>query len=212
MGEVVQYFTLLDLKKRNTVENYSVSLFGDIYDLTGLIRKNRETKQADNMLKWAGQDITHFFDPKTKNPKQPDNYLLNLKSKREIEKNQLFHFDLKERDTSPWYQNNSLVIGKLTKREIKIKIVNTLSYTEDILIVPIEETLNEICDRYLKKNFHAKSYVWKDLDGRVLKMDLDLYENNLGENLEEIDYLDIPEKQIYIPSIFLYFKDDLTIR
>ncbi len=58
----------------------------------------------------------------------------------------------------------------MTKKEVKVRLVNILSYSEDYLIVPEEETLNEICNRYLKMNSHARSYVWKDIEGRVLDM------------------------------------------
>jgi hypothetical protein len=40
---------------------------------------------------------------------------------------------------------------------------------KDILNVGSEETINEILDRYLSINEHAKSYVWKRL-GRPLDM------------------------------------------
>ena len=86
-----------------------------------------------------------------------------------------------------------------------------MSYTENILIVPIEENLNEICERYLKMNSHAKSYVWKDIEGRVLNMEFNLYDNNLGENLELNEYVNLPEEDVYIPTLFLHFNDDLTI-
>ena len=104
-----------------------------------------------------------------------------------------------------------MIVGKITKREIKIKLINTLTYSEDILTVPIEETLNEICERYLIINNHAKSYVWKDIENRVLNMNLNLEENELAEDFEEIEYLEINEEDIYIPTIFLYFSDDLTV-
>ena len=72
--------------------------------------------------------------------------------------------------------------------------MNALSYTEDVITVPIEETLEQICERYLAYNYHAKSYVWKDIDGRVLNMGLDLVHNELGDVLEDVDHLDIPEE------------------
>lgn len=34
--------------------------------------------------------------------------------------------------------------------------------------------------------------------------------NELQEDLEEVEYLEIPEDDIYIPTIFLHFRDDLT--
>ena len=82
------------------------------------------------------------------------------------------HFDVEitENDFVPWYKNQSLIVGKLTKRSVPVKFINTLCHSEEIIEVPIEETLNEICVRYLELNFHARSYTWKDIDGRPLDM------------------------------------------
>ena len=99
----------------------------------------------------------------------------------------------------------------MTKKEIKVRLVNILCYTEDILIIPIEENLNEICNRYLRINSHARSYVWKDIEDKVLDMTCNLYDNHLGEDLTEMEYLDIPDEDITIPTIFLHFNDDLTV-
>lgn len=41
-------------------------------------------------------------------------------------------------------------------------------------------------------------------------MDKNLKDNEMNEDLEETDYLEIPEENVYIPTIFLHFKDDLT--
>lgn len=41
-------------------------------------------------------------------------------------------------------------------------------------------------------------------------MEKNLAGNEMQEDLEEADYLDIPEEDIYVPTIFLHFKDDLT--
>jgi hypothetical protein len=38
-----------------------------------------------------------------------------------------------------------------------------------------------------------------------------LDENGLGEDLETLDHLDIPEDDRYITTIFLIYNDDLTI-
>ena len=57
-----------------------------------------------------------------------------------------------------WWKDSNLIIGKLSKQEIKIRIVNMLTYDEDFLKVPKEETLLQIVKRYLQINSHALSY------------------------------------------------------
>ena len=86
---------------------------------------------------------------------------------------------------------------------------------QDILEVASEETINEILDRYLKINVHANSYVWKRL-GKPLgtyyqsDMKMTLAENDIYDENQEYESLGIPEDKWYIPTIHLYFNDDLT--
>ena len=79
-----------------------------------------------------------------------------------------------------------------------------LTYDEDCLLVPKEETLGQIVRRYLPINSHALSYTWKNVDGYVLSMELTLSKNGLLEDGKG------EEKDEYIPTILLYFNDDLT--
>jgi hypothetical protein len=65
------------------------------------------------------------------------------------------------------------MIGSLTTKTRKIKLINMLTKHEDTLEVAQEETINEILDRYLEINTHAASYTWKRL-GKELNMDRNL--------------------------------------
>ena len=103
-----------------------------------------------------------------------------------------------------WWEDNSLAIGKLSEREIRIRIVNLLTYEEDLLTVPKEEILSEIVERYSKMNSHALSFTWKDVDGKLLNMGRNLSQNGLLEGLDDDDEGD------YFPTILIYFNDDLT--
>ena len=101
------------------------------------------------------------------------------------------------------------MIGRLTKRVRKITICNTLTKDEEVIEVANEENMNEILDRYLPLNCHASSYTWKRL-GKVLDMDLTLTENGINDETKECIALGI-DPDDYIPTIHLYFDDDLTI-
>lgn len=79
---------------------------------------------------------------------------------------------------------------------------------EDLLKVCAEETLQEIQDRYIAYNAHAKSYTWKRL-GRPLNMAKTLEENGIPDESEEFANLSIDEDE-YIPVIHIHFNDDLT--
>lgn len=66
-----------------------------------------------------------------------------------------------------------------------------------------EETLEEILQRHLQYNAHARSYTWKHA-GVCLDMSRTLCENNIPEDDLELWDCDLP------PAIFLHYNDDLT--
>lgn len=101
------------------------------------------------------------------------------------------------------------MIGRLTVKTRKIRLINMLTKHDDILEVATEETINEILDRYLELNCHASSYTWKRL-GKELNMDATLEENGIHDETAELIELNI-DVDDYIPAIHLYFNDDLTI-
>lgn len=105
-------------------------------------------------------------------------------------------------------------MGRLTEKPRTIKLLNLLTRQEDTLEVCAEETLGEIQQRYLEYNEHAPSYVWKRTDAaavaRVLDMKKTLDENGIPDETAAFDDLDIPDGY-YVPTIHLYFSDDLTV-
>ena len=78
-----------------------------------------------------------------------------------------------------------------------------------VLDVASEECMNEILDKYLEQNCHAASYTWKRL-GKVLDMNKSLEDNGIEDDTKECLELGIDPEE-YIPTIHLYFDDDLTI-
>ena len=55
--------------------------------------------------------------------------------------------------TIPWWRNTEqYLIGHLTVKSRKIKLINMLTKHEDVLEVATEESINEILDRYLELN------------------------------------------------------------
>lgn len=61
-----------------------------------------------------------------------------------------------------------------------------LTAHEDVLEVPMEETINEILERYKTINFHAASYAWKRM-GVPLDMDKNLEQNGIQDETEDFD-------------------------
>ena len=110
---------------------------------------------------------------------------------------------------TPWWQDESLCIGRLTEKTRKIRIINQLTKADDIIEVCNEETMNEILDRYLELNEHAASYTRKRL-GRPLDMDKTMEENDIPDESEDFIDLNLDEDS-YIPCVHIYFNDDLTV-
>ena len=163
-----RFYTPDEIKEHNTANDCFVTIFGDVYDLTNFIQENYSSLM-EPIIKSAGTDITHWFDPKTKEPKTAvfpgtclQGYFTPLGQFPNIppvfpDSEWNYNFDV------PWWKNTNFIIGKLTKKVRKINIMNTLTEHVDLLEVCTEETINEILDRYKKYNDHAESYTWKRL-------------------------------------------------
>ena len=113
-------------------------------------------------------------------------------------------------DVPWWNDHEKYQIGRLTKKVRKITVMNTLTKDDQLLEVAHEENMNEILDRYMQYNVHAASYTWKRL-GKVLDMSKTLTENDIADETQECIALGLDPDE-YIPTIHLYFDDDLTIQ
>ena len=214
-----RYYTPDEVKLHNTANDCYVSIFHEVFDLTKYIQENYSSLM-EPLIKAAGTDISHWFDPKTGDPKTcilPGTSLLSFYSPDGLYPNIPPSFPDAEWDYNfdiPWWKNDNYKIGKLTKKVRKINIMNTLTEHVDLIECCQEETINEILERYKKYNDHADSYTWKRLQ-KKLDMDLTLDENDVPD--EKDDHFAIYdddakniEAEEYVPIIHLYFNDDLT--
>lgn len=88
-----------------------------------------------------------------------------------------------------------------------------LTRKEDIINVCQEESINDIQERYVEFNRHAKSYTWKGLLNNefvILKMDKTLEENGIRDEAETFNRLGMDD-EYYVPTLHIYFNDDLTV-
>lgn len=60
-----RYYTPDEVKEHNTANNCWISIFNEVFDLTLLIQQNY-SYLIDPLIKEAGRDISHWFDPITK--------------------------------------------------------------------------------------------------------------------------------------------------
>ncbi|KFM78415.1 Cytochrome b5 domain-containing protein 1, partial [Stegodyphus mimosarum] len=108
----------------------------------------------------------------------------------------------------PWWKDEQYVIGLLTRKSRIIRIRNTLIMKTVDLEVCSEETIEDILQRYLKFNSHAKSYAWK-YHGQELDMGQNLEMNGIPDKDFQLNRLRQKEED-FIPTLNLYYKDDLT--
>uniref|UniRef100_A0A8C7YF37 Cytochrome b5 domain containing 1 n=1 Tax=Oryzias sinensis TaxID=183150 RepID=A0A8C7YF37_9TELE len=109
---------------------------------------------------------------------------------------------------APWWADHRYQVGLLSAKTRRIRVVNTLMLQEQPLQVCSEETLEEILQRYLRYNSHARSYTWKH-DGEVLDMSRTLSDNHVPDHDQDLEELGL-DPDLYTPAILLYFNDDLT--
>lgn len=210
------YYNLEDLETHITYDDCWIAVFGKVLDLSELLIKNKHSDLINPILSNAGKDLTHWFDDKTKDPKTkidielgkrvyytPEGRYLHIPSPMPLGNDE----DIPE---IPWWRDPSYIIGKLTQKSRNIRVINTLTHQEELMKVPREESINEILERYMEINKHAKSYTWKDINGKILNMEENLEQNGIIDEDDEYDYLDVPDEERHVPSILIYFNDDLT--
>ena len=113
-------------------------------------------------------------------------------------------------ESGDWWDDESTIIGKITRRCQNIEIENTLTGTPLILSVPEELKLGEIVERYvLRWNRHASSYVFR-YNGSKLDLSRSLKENGINPDRDEHLEVGLDEYTLR-PTILMEFEDDLQV-
>ncbi|KAH7823215.1 cytochrome b5 domain-containing protein [Monocercomonoides exilis] len=215
VASLPRYFTQSDIAQHNSASDCWVSYLGKVLNLTSLIEKHKDSP-ADiaPFIEAAGTDISHWFKPKSGEFRTMDDPQSGLQ-KPYTPSGEVLHVlppvprtDLKIDFEEPWYKDPQFQVGFVTKKSRKIRLKNMLTKDEHVLEVCCEETLGQIRARYLARNAHAHSYTWKHLR-RVLDMTKTLDENGILDEDEEYARLGM-DRDDFIPTLHLYFNDDLT--
>jgi hypothetical protein len=64
-----RFYLPTEIGNHSTNDDCWVSLFNQVYDLSKLIAENFDSPLCDPIVIAAGADITHWFDPVTREPK-----------------------------------------------------------------------------------------------------------------------------------------------
>jgi len=208
------YYLKEEVAAHNLSDDCWVSKFGKVLDLTSLI-KGRKDLLAQPILKFAGQDVSHWFDARTGEVKTFVHPELHIKMPY-TPHGRFVHVPPPEPVTNwetdfetPWWDDPKYIKGLLAKRKRNVRVVNNLTGDDHVLDVCAEDTLDDIRNRYTRYNSHAAGYTWK-FKGRPLSMQKTLDENGIDDPVEQFSAVNIHDDP-YIPALHLDFNDELTV-
>lgn len=213
---MVKYYTNEEVAMHNCADDCWVSIHGDVYDISSLLTNNRGNL-AQPLIKEAGKSISHWFN---KDTRDVVTYIDPEKQIRlpYIPQGRFIHVppsDPTEYATSydlPWWKDEQYIVGKVTTKPRLVKIVNMQTRQEHIINTCQEEILDEIIARYIPYNKHARSYTWKALiNDEFVQLDMHktLEDNDVKDESKAFYELGMDE-DFYIPTLHIYFNDDLT--
>jgi len=203
-----KYFTPNEVRLHRSADDIWVSYMGRVYDLTNLCETHAGNVLLRPIIANAGKDITHWFDLTTKDIRKHIDPKSGLRCYYCPHGRFLDIPEVGEEAQDPWWQGNKYLVGYLSEKVRKIRIINTLTSQENKIEVCSEDTMEDILSRYLTYNRHATSYTWK-FEGRILNMEKTLSGNGIEDEDAQFFDLSIDEDQ-WAPGIHLYFNDDLT--
>ncbi|XP_014382376.1 cytochrome b5 domain-containing protein 1 isoform X3 [Alligator sinensis] len=213
-GRRPRYFTPREVEAHARPRDLWVSFLGRVHDLTPLAREHPGDVLLRPILEAAGTDITHWFNPKTRDLQTCVDPLTGC-PRYYTPQGRVLHVPplLPRSDWAndfgvPWWKDVKYEVGILSAKTRLVRVINTLTSQEHVLEVCAEESLWEILRRYLPNNAHAGSYTWKHA-GAVLDMERTLEQNGLADDDEELWHLGL-DPSLHAPGLLLHFNDDLT--
>jgi hypothetical protein len=199
------FYTLTELAQHNDSTDAWICIFGHIYDITSLIKEVQGTSAYQQLIDYAGQDISSWFDEQTHEPRkridpQTNEPVLLIKN-----------LSIIERLGTPFWKTKDFLIGRLTEHSRYIRLIHNFSPKYPYLLeVAEEETIGQIARKFLKYNSHIFSYIWQ-YNGQILDFNKTLTENGIPNDELFHDRYGWRSDNENCPTILLYFSDDLTI-
>ncbi|KAM8956397.1 cytochrome b5 domain-containing protein 1 isoform 2-T3 [Lycaon pictus] len=134
-----RYFTPAEVAEHNLPEDLWVSYLGSVYDLSPLAQEHKGDLLLKPIIEVAGQDISHWFDPKTRDIRKhvdPLTGTLRYRTPRGRFLHvppQLPRSDWANDFGKPWWQGTRYEVGRLSAKTRSIRIINTLTSQEHTL-------------------------------------------------------------------------------
>jgi len=216
-----RYYTAAEVALHSSSKDLWVSFLGKVYNLTPLVTKYAGDVLLKPILNSGGKDISHWFNTENKDISDFDPQIrvhIDRRTGCEVPftpQGRFIHIPPPYPSAvwsndfgTPWWKDEAYCIGHLSQKTRKIRIINTLTSQEHTIELCSEEIMEEILNRFYKYNQHANSYTWK-YNGNNLDMQKTLEQNGVKDEDEEFYELNFNEEE-WLPSIHLYFNDDLT--
>ncbi|KAM8794250.1 cytochrome b5 domain-containing protein 1 [Eudromia elegans] len=162
-----RYYTPREVAAHARCGELWVSCLGRVLDLTPLAREHRGDPSLRPLLDAAGSDISHWFDPETRDLLQRVDPPTGLRGYRAPGGPVPGVPPLAPRSDwvppagPPWWRDPRYEVGRLSARPRLVRLVNTLTGHQDVLEVCPEEPLCALRRRALPLNAHAGSYVFR---------------------------------------------------
>ncbi|XP_074839274.1 cytochrome b5 domain-containing protein 1 isoform X1 [Carettochelys insculpta] len=202
-----RYFTRREVAAEARPGRLWVSFLGRVWDLSSLARQHEGDILLRPILEAAGKDISHWFNPKTRDIQTHIDPLTGC-LQYYTPQGRFLHIPppLPRSDWAndfglPWWKDSKYEVGFLASKTRRIRIINTLTSQEHVLEVCAEESMWDILRRYLPYNPHAASYTWK-YEGVNLDMDKTLEQNKILDEDEEFYQLSL-DSDLFMPAILL---------
>ncbi|CAF1614550.1 unnamed protein product [Rotaria magnacalcarata] len=202
---LLPFYIFNELAQHNDSTDAWICIFTYIYDITSLIQKTRGTVVYQLLSKYAGQDISSWFDEQTLEPRKridPHTHESVLLVQP---------LSIIETFGTPFWKTKDLLIGRLAEHSRYIRLIHNFAPKESYLLeIAEEETIGQIAKKFLKHNSHGFSYIWQ-YDGKKLDFNKTLTGNGMPNEECFHDQYGWRSDNENCPTIILYFSDDLTI-
>lgn len=212
------YYTPAQVAQHSVVSDCWLSFLGKVIDISEFVRRE-QPELVQSIISAAGTDVSHWFsnDGELKTVYDVKSGLRRYQTPGDLP---LLHAPPPHPDAAfdmsfglPWWRQEKLIVGTLTQKTRKLRVVNMLLSSSHVIDVCAEQRIRDINDLYRSYNAHAGSYTWKKLNKQgkmeILDDNKTLQENGLPDMSKELAELLIDEAE-YLPAVYLYFNDDLT--
>jgi hypothetical protein len=215
------YYTPAQVASHGVAADCWLSFLGKVIDISELVRREHP-ELMQSIVAAAGSDISHWFtkDGELKTVYEAALRLLaaetfcNIYVRYDLQSGlrryqtpgdlPLLHappphptaaFDMSFEE--PWWRQQKLVVGNLTQKTRKLRVVNMLLSSSHVIDVCAEQKIRDINDLYRSYNAHSGSYTWKQLNKQgkmeILDGNKTLQENGLPDMSQELAELLIDE-------------------